>query len=149
VIALQPWPDFKPDCEVVSCLVWHDNHTLLLRRAVGTYCPLTWGCPTGKMEANEARNSAMLREIEEESGLQVSLHDLEFHETLYVRHPELDFIYHLFSTHLKSVPEIRLSPAEHDAYRWLTLDEAVQLRLVPDMPEVLERYCESNFVKEL
>lgn len=89
----------------------------------------------------------MQREIAEETGIHVAADRLAFHETLYVRHPQMDFVYHLYSLRLDHPAPVRLNPAEHSAFCWSTFEEALQLQLVPDMAEVLERFRVFHFVK--
>ncbi len=136
----EPPPDFEPDFEAVSCLVREGDAYLFLHRAPETLHPGTWGCPTGKIDPGEDRTAAVRREVREETGIDLPEDAFTFRETLAVRYPEFDFVYHLYSARLTERPKIRLNRREHINYAWLPLEKARRHNLVPDMEQVLERF---------
>ena len=50
------------------CYIFHENRVLLLKRNRAPYIGL-WSAPGGKMEHGESPQDAVIREIEEETGL--------------------------------------------------------------------------------
>lgn len=136
-----PPSNFNPRFEVVSCFMIHDGKILLLHRLDSDDMqPDVWGLPAGKREVDETMQTGILREVQEETGLVVSEQEMKFHESLYVRYPEYDFVYHAFSTSYEEKPKITLSPAEHKDYRWVTPQEALQMKLILDLDECIKRY---------
>lgn len=135
-----PPPDFDPAFEAVSCLLREGDAFLFLHRAPEVLHPGTWGCPTGKVEPGEDRVDAVRREVREETGIALPREAFAFRETLAVRYPDFDFIYHLFAVRLTERPKIILNRREHINYAWLTLEKARFYHLLPDMDAVLDRF---------
>ena len=132
--------DFEPAFEVVSCMVESAGAYLFLHRAPDRLYGGYWGCPTGKVEGDEEREAELRRELREETGWAWVDEKLAFYETLYVRHPDLDFVYHLYSARVSGKPRPRLSRSEHTNFAWLDLETARLHALVPDMHAVLDRF---------
>ncbi|MGC8812525.1 MAG: NUDIX hydrolase [Candidatus Aenigmatarchaeota archaeon] len=71
---------------VVSCLLEKDGKILLVKRKKSKKAfPSFWGVPTGKVKAGETLEEALIREVKEETGLEVEplklLHiTQEFHD---------------------------------------------------------------------
>ncbi|HNX10991.1 MAG TPA: NUDIX hydrolase [bacterium] len=130
--------NFESKFEIVSCYIENDGDILILHRQ--DYKPEgnTWGLPAGKIDKEEDRTTAMLREIEEETGIIKQTNDLEFLDTLYVKYPEYHFIYHMFRMVLKDRPEIRLSDKEHKNYQWSQPASVLKLPLVRDLDSCIK-----------
>ena len=62
---------------VAAALVGGDGRILLQRRAQGRVMAGLWEFPGGKVEAGERPEAALVRELEEELGLEVAERDLE------------------------------------------------------------------------
>ncbi|MCC5806433.1 MAG: NUDIX domain-containing protein, partial [Opitutales bacterium] len=139
MLFVNPPPDFEPAFEAVSCLISEGDDYLFLHRAPEALHPSTWGCPTGKVDPGEERAAAVRREVREETGIDLPEDAFTFRETLAVRFPEFDFIYHLYTARLADRPKIRLNRREHINYAWLPLEKARRHNLVPDMDAVLDR----------
>lgn len=90
----------------------------------------TWGEVAGKVSDGEDFDSAMVREIMEETGLVVSHNDLKFIADFYVRYPEYDFLYHSYKVVLTEKPKIRIDCKSHKAHKWLTRDRILRLPLI-------------------
>ncbi|MDR0233214.1 MAG: dihydroneopterin triphosphate diphosphatase [Zoogloeaceae bacterium] len=116
-----------------------DREILLLERIDH---PGYWQSVTGSLEAGETPMEAACREIREETGLDVRPEDLldwHLHER-YEIFPEWRHRYapdvthnteHLFSLAISRAASIRLSPAEHRAFCWQTVDRAAALCFSP------------------
>jgi len=130
--------NFEPKFEIVSCYVEYNGNILILHRQ--DYKPEgnTWGLPAGKIDEGEDKISAMLRELEEETGIKKQADELKFLETIYVKYPEYHFIYHMFKLILSDYPEIKLSDKEHKEYKWLSPDNVLKLPLVRDLDKCIE-----------
>ena len=70
-------------CDVVVGIVNHDDHILMVKRAKKEG-NLVWGFPGGKLEVGETKEEACIREVYEETGINVSIVKL-FGERI---HPE-------------------------------------------------------------
>jgi len=86
-----------------------------------------WGFPKGKIERNESKIEAALREIKEETGLDASLVDgFEFPVNYFFRDKEKQMIKKTvyFFVGRAPVKQVQLS-REHDDFVWLPYEEAV------------------------
>ncbi len=81
----------------------------------------------------------MLREVFEETGMDLSQEKISSLGKVYVRDPEKDFVYHMFRCEILSQPkEILLTEEEHFEYRWIDPKEALtELLLVPGEDECI------------
>lgn len=114
---------------------------LLIRRSPGRLYPGLWQCVTGKLEPGERIISAAVREVREETGLELT--DLEvvfetdivnwFHESA------IDALMceAVFAARVRPHAAIRLSE-EHDDARWLTPEAATDLVVWPAYVKAIE-----------
>ncbi len=130
--------NFKSKFEIVSCYVEYNGDILILHRQDHKPEGNTWGLPAGKVDKGEDIKMAMLREMEEETGITKQTNELKFLETVYVKYPEYDFIYHMFKVVINSRPDIRLSSSEHKGYRWSSPSDVLKLPLVRDLDECIK-----------
>ena len=134
----------RPD--LVDCWIYRaaaaGPEVLLIRRAAGRILPGLWQCVSGSLEAGERVTEAALRELAEETGFEhdpiEAFYDLDlvnqFHE------PAWDAIVSaaVFAVRVAVGSEPRLSH-EHDAARWLPLDEAHRVVVWPGYRTAIER----------
>jgi len=126
----EPPENFNPKVEVAACFITVDENVLFLKRQPHRSEPSKWGIPGGKLEKGETAHQAVLREIKEETGLNLP-HDVEHLGTVYIRYPEVDFIYHMYGHDLEAYPaQVVIDPQEHEECRWMTLGEALELPLI-------------------
>lgn len=129
--------DFLPQVQVVGVFCEHKGRYLFLRKLEGTNNGNLWGLPAGKVEPGESCDQAALREVWEETGLQLRGEDLTYLRAVYVQGPR-DFIFHMYRYKLREEPTaIHLNPNEHVEWRWVTLDEAEELERIPGGRESL------------
>ena len=125
-------PKFKPRFNVASCYIEFEGKILLLFRESHKLEGNKWGMPAGKIRRGESEKEAVIREIKEETGLEVLPEKLNYCRKVYVRYLDYDFIYHIFFYKLDSETQIKIDPAEHKEYAWVTPQEALKMKLVKD-----------------
>jgi 8-oxo-dGTP diphosphatase len=130
--------EFNPKFEVVSCYLEHNGEILLLHRQDHKSEGNRWGVPAGKIDEGENEFQAMVREVQEETGHEISSDQLEYLAKVYVKYPDYDFVYYMFRARLNDRPEVVLSVGEHKDYRWLSPQAALNLDLVGDLDNCLK-----------
>jgi len=127
--------DVTPNLRAGVCVgaaIFHDGCLLLLRRVADF--PGLWELPGGSVEEGEGLEDALRREVEEETGLDVSVgppfdvstFEAEGHEGNRVTVVAIEF---LCAT--PSRGPVRLSPTEHDGFGWVRRQDVGSYRLVP------------------
>ena len=133
--------DFNPSVEVAATYVTLSNTLLVLQLASYKDEAGFWGVPCGKLSSQESALIGAKRELYEETGIEA---DSSFREIgkLYIKKPDVDYIYHTFSLVLDHEPSIQLS-SEHTQYKWVPLDEAEELPLMKGAKEALQFFRKS------
>ena len=110
--------------EVAAAIIFREEKVLCVQRPVNTreYISSKWEFPGGKVEVDESREEALVREICEE--LSVDIEVSEFFMTIEHTYPDFHLIMHVFKCVLDQ-GEITLN--EHVALKWLSVDELDQL----------------------
>lgn len=121
---------------VVGAIVQEGDKVLLLRRRADDFMGGIFELPSGKVEENEALDAALVREVKEETYLDVS--DI------------LDYVGHFdytsgsgkksrqFNFALTVARPEPVELQEHDLYRWVSLDEV--LPVTDAVKRVIENY---------
>src|SRR5690349_6084904 len=133
--------DFVLQVEAAGCYCECQNKLLFLKRAEGRPEPKTWCIPGGKLEKGENPLEAVVRELHEEAGVLLAPEQFEHIAKLYVRKPHSDHVFHIFRARLPDLPTVNLSLDEHEEAVWVTIDEALELELIPGGKEALSYYC--------
>ncbi|MFA4960137.1 MAG: NUDIX hydrolase [Candidatus Pacearchaeota archaeon] len=136
---LQKPDDFNPKIEAVGCFVEWDQKILLLRRCKkNDSYKGKWGLPSGKMDPEDKGNTlvAIIRETHEETGHLSNPSEMIYVKTIFVRYenPRKDFPYHIYRAQI-AIPKIKLSPTEHDDFKWISPQDALQVPSIL-MPEL-------------
>ena len=120
---------------------------LLIRRC-GKYLPGTWQMVTGGIEEGETASQAALREIQEETGLvPQSLYSADVVETFYMKSLDKITFVPVFVAFVEQM-EVSLSPKEHDAYEWLSLEEAKDRLVWAEQRRVICQVHETCVIKK-
>lgn len=96
------------------------------------------------MHEGETMIEAIVREVKEETAIDISLPKLRALKTVYVRFPEYDFISHKFYYPLETKPEVRINPEEHKEFRWATPEAALQMELLRDGGETIKMFIKER-----
>lgn len=119
------------EIQVVAAAIMDDEGRLFAaRRGPGMRQAGLWELPGGKIEPGESPEHALAREIQEELGACVAVHE----RLADSRHAYPDLVVHLIAYRC-TLRDGVLVPTEHDAVRWLGLDQLRSLDWAPaDVP---------------
>lgn len=125
------------------------NGKVLILRESGGYKDGTntgrWDLPGGRLEIGEYFNDALLREVQEETGLRVTIKDpLRVGEWRPVVRGEGWQIVGIFFECSSESSEIVLS-TDHDAFEWIDPLRYKEYNLIENLKPVFERYLEKNY----
>ena len=131
---------FSPNVHVAACYLEIDKKLLVLQCSPGKLEAGKWGVPAGKLEQHETPREAAIRELFEETGISIEQSDhMQCLGALYMRKPEIDYVYHLFKIAIDRLPSIRLSD-EHQDYKWVSFEDLQELPLMTGAKQGLQRY---------
>ena len=110
-----------------GAIILNDAGQLLLVRRSSTdkYRPLQWDLPGGHVEQGENFETALVREVHEETGLNVSPEAARLVYAVSGTFPEVSVTW-LFFLVRNAQGDIKLS-YEHDDSKWVSLEEAIEL----------------------
>lgn len=113
--------------KICMCAVLkHEDRFLVLKRAEDDEdMPGVWEFPSGNAEVGENLHNALIREVWEETGIQLDKKDLKILSLRQYESEKSDYIKCSvqinFVANLKELPSITLSQ-EHTNYNWVTKD---------------------------
>jgi 8-oxo-dGTP diphosphatase len=132
--------------EVVAALIVQSNKILLGQRASDrAFYPSVWDMFGGHVEAGEAHEETLVRELQEELGITPT--EWRYLETLSFRLPKTseEITVHLYLVRAWDGIPVNRQPEEHSLIHWFNLGEAGQLTLAdPIYPDLFARYLESR-----
>ena len=127
----------KKNIHVVAAIIRRDDEVFATQRGYGNYKDW-WEFPGGKIEAGETPKQALAREILEELAADISVED--FLTTVEYDYPE----FHLsMACYWCSVKEGHLTLLEHEAARWLPLENLRQVNWLPADVLVIEEIAKT------
>lgn len=118
--------------EVVAAIIKKNDKILATQRGYGDFKGL-WEFPGGKMEKNETKEEALIREIKEE--LKANITVSSFVKTITYTYPTFHLTMHCYFAELNNC-DIELT--EHMNARWLTKDELDSMEWLPADIEAVE-----------
>ncbi len=132
--------DFNSSLHVVGCFVECEGKILMVHHLAHKSPDKAdkWGMPGGKVDPGESSIEAMVRELDEETGIQVGSEELTFIHTLNVRWDLGDIQYDVYRIRLDNMPEVRLSLSEHDDFVWMNPAEIDQYRFIEDVDNCIK-----------
>lgn len=123
--------------EVVAALIWDGERFLACQRPAHKARGLLWEFVGGKVEPNETKEEALIRECREELDITIAVEDV-FME---VTHEYPDLTVHLTLFHAR-IAEGVPKKLEHHDIRWITVEEIDAYPFCPADVGILARLKE-------
>ena len=120
---------------VAAAVIIRDDRVLLTRRAEGQHLAGLWEFPGGKLEDGESPEEALVRECQEECGIEVEV--VEILDVTHHRYPDKDVLLLFYRCklrtgevrHLQVADHAWVAPEELDDYPLPPADEGVVARI--------------------
>ena len=111
--------------EVVAAIIVNDNKVFATQRGYGEWKDF-WEFPGGKIDAGETPEEALRREIKEELDTEIAVGEL--FTTINYDYPTFHIIMHCY---LCTIENGSLTLLEHEAAKWLSLDQLDSITWLP------------------
>ncbi|MCR6484026.1 NUDIX domain-containing protein [Amycolatopsis sp. OK19-0408] len=125
---------------VVGAVVQSQGEVLLLRRPEDDFMGGLWELPSGKVEPGEALDAALIREVKEEAGLDVSKIQRYLGSFDYTSGSGKASRQFNFAVDVAATKPVVLQ--EHDVYQWAQLDS--ELPVTDAVKTVLKAFAETG-----
>ena len=122
----------KKTVRVVAALIREGGRVFATQRGYGDYKDW-WEFPGGKIEPGETAEAALRREIREELAAEIEVE--EYITTIEYDYPKFHLSMDCFWCRVR---EGELKLLEHEAARWLPLDDLLQVKWLPADLKVIE-----------
>lgn len=123
--------------EVVAALIWNDDKFMICQRPENKARGLLWEFVGGKVEPNETKEQALIRECQEE--LDITLKVGKVFLDVVHEYPDITVHLTLFNA---IITEGEPKLLEHNDLRWITPKEIPLYDFCPADEEILERIRE-------
>ena len=118
--------------EVVAALIWANNKFMICQRPAHKARGLLWEFVGGKVEPEETKEQALIRECQEELAVKLSVGDV-FMDVIH-EYPDLTVHLTLFNA---TIAEGEPQKLEHNDIRWITPSEISNYEFCPADEEIL------------
>ncbi len=121
------------------------RHGILEVLLCGRVNPVLWALPKGGLEPGESLEAAALREVREETGVEVSLKDKLGSISYWFTRPAEGIRFHKTVHFFLMAPiggAIELHDAEFDFVKWFPVDEAARVMTYSNELEMVRRAAE-------
>lgn len=132
---------------VVGAIVLNDNNeVLIMSRKADDFMDGIDELPSGNMESGEKVYDALVREVKEETNLDIESVTSYINSFDYISGSGKKARQFNFAVTVKSTDDVKLT--EHDSYKWMSIDEARNnAKITDEVKFVLEIYY-FNFIQE-
>ena len=112
--------------EVVAALIRDNDKFMICQRPANKARPLLWEFVGGKVEPDETKEQALIRECKEELDITIEVDDV-FTEAIH-EYPDITIRLTVFNAKItEGVPKL----IEHNNLKWITPDEIPQYEFCP------------------
>lgn len=117
-----------------------EKKVLTLKRAECTnYMPLKWDIPGGTVEVGETVEEALVRELNEETGIQIKpLYPIYAYSNL-SQLPQRQTVQIVYMCEYQQ-GEVTLNPKEHIEYKWVHYDDLKKLDCIAFLKGLISNY---------
>ena len=123
--------------EVVAALIWQGNKFMICQRPAHKARGLLWEFVGGKVELDETKEQALIRECQEELAVTLSVGDV-FMDVVH-KYPDLTVHLTLFNA---TIAEGEPQKLEHNDIQWIMPSEIPNYEFCPADKEILAKICE-------
>ena len=117
-----------------------DGKVLVLKRAeCNDYMPLTWDIPGGTVEFGETVEEALVRELKEETGIDITPLQPIYAYTNLSQLPARQTIQLVYLCDYHG-GDVHLNPEEHEDYAWIEYAEISTLRCIAFLDGLIKNY---------
>src|SRR3990167_879785 len=136
------------DPYAISVYIIHNDKYLLIRRC-GRHLPGIWQMISGGIQQGETAWKAAVREVKDKTGLIPDrIYSADAVETFYMKILDKITCVPVFVAFVNEPLNIQLSPEEHDAYEWLSYEQARERLVWAEQKRVLTQIHENFILKE-
>ena len=125
--------------EVVAALIWKNNKFMICQRSAHKARGLLWEFVGGKVEKDETKEQALIRECKEELNVLLSVGDV-FMDVVH-EYPDLTVHLTLFNA---TIAEGEPQMLEHNDIRWIAPSEIPNYEFCPADEEILKKIIEAR-----
>ena len=123
--------------EVVAALIWDDDKFMICQRPAHKASALLWEFVGGKVEPEETKEQALIRECQEELAVALSVGDV-FIDVIH-EYPDITVHLTLFNSKIaEGTPQM----LEHNDIKWITPAEIPNYDFCPADEEILKKITE-------
>ena len=120
--------------EVVAALIRDNDKFMICQRPANKARPLLWEFVGGKVEPDETKEQALIRECKEELDITIEVDDV-FTEAIH-EYPDITIRLTVFNAKItEGVPKL----IEHNNLKWITPDEIPQYEFCPADVMILKK----------
>ena len=123
--------------EVVAALIWQDDKFMICQRPAHKVRGLLWEFVGGKVEQDETKEQALIRECKEELNILLSVGDM-FMDVVH-EYPDITVHLTLFNA---TIAEGEPQKLEHTDIQWIIPSEIPNYEFCPADEEILAKICE-------
>ena len=120
--------------QVTAAIIQQEGKYMICQRAHDDELPLMWEFPGGKMEPGETLEQCIIRECQEELGIDIRLCG-EFGRTSYP-HKQWELVFTFFQAEIVAGT---LTPTVHEQIRWVSTAELKDYVFCPADVTIVER----------
>ena len=126
--------------KIVGCFLEYNGKFVILLRHSHKPNGDTWGLPAGKVESGESNETAILRELYEETGYKAITSQLNLLGDYEFGEGKSAYSFIVYRIVLNEPYDVQIEAAAHAEYQWIDPVICYQLpNLIPDFHDLLER----------